>query len=250
MTSRAYQVPAMIALLVLALAALAACGGAPAPTAARPRPTETTMPQPSSGVEKTLYIGPILRDCVGVAPMKCLMVREDPNAPWQNFYSPIEGFTFEPGYTYTLKVRVTDAPKPVPADASSKKYTLVEVVSKTPAPTLVPGATLAGTSWTLVEIGGKAPVASPKPITMQFNNEGRVAGSAGCNQYSATYVEDARKLLVGQALSTRMACMQPGVMEQEAAFLKALSTAITFSRDGDRLQVNTADGVSLVFQKS
>ena len=208
------------------------------------------MPQPSSGVEKTLYIGPILRDCVGVAPMKCLMVREDPNAPWQNFYSPIEGFTFEPGYTYTLKVRITETPIPVAADASSKRYTLVEVVSKTPAPTLVPGATLAGTSWTLVELGGKPPVASPKPITLQFNTEGRVGGSAGCNQYSATYVEDARKLLVGQAMTTRMACQQPGVMEQEGVFLKTLSSSITFSRDGDRLQVNSADGVSLVFRKS
>ncbi len=109
------------------------------------------MSKPSSGVEKTLYIGPVLRDCVAVGPMKCLMVREDPNAPWQNFYSPIEGFTFEPGYTYTIRVRVNDVPTPVPADASSKKYTLIEVVSKTPAPTLVPGATLAGTSsiWSI-----------------------------------------------------------------------------------------------------
>ncbi len=250
MTARVYQSFATAILLLSALVALAACGGGTAPTAAGARPTETSMSKPSSGVEKTLYIGPVLRDCVAVGPMKCLMVREDPNAPWQNFYSPIEGFTFEPGYTYTIRVRVTDVPTPVPADASSKKYTLIEVVSKTPAPTLVPGATLAGTSWTLVEMAGKAPVASPKPITMQFNDEGRVAGSAGCNQYFATYTEDARKLLVGPAMTTRMACLRPGVMEQESAFLKALSSAITFSREGDRLQVNAADGVSLVFQKS
>lgn len=250
MTARVYQVSVTITLLAFSLIVLAACGGAPPPTAARPQATETSMPKPSSGVGKTLYVGPMLRDCVGVAPMKCLMVREDPNAPWQNFYSPIDGFTFEPGYTYTLKVRVTDAPAPVPADASAKKYTLVEVVSKTPAPTLVPGTTLAGTSWALAEMNGRPPVASPKPITMQFNNEGRVAGAAGCNQYSATYVEDARKLLVGQAMSTKMACTQPGVMEQEAAFLKALASSITFSRDGDKLQVNTSDGGRLVFQKS
>ncbi|MFN8483274.1 MAG: META domain-containing protein [Anaerolineae bacterium] len=249
MTARGYQLFATILLLPFALVALAACGGT-TPTTAGPRPTETNMSKPATGVEKTLYIGPMLRDCVGVGPMKCLMAREDPTAPWQHFYSQIEGFTFEPGYTYTLRVRVTDVLTPIPADASSKRYTLIEVVSKTPAPTVAPAATMGGTSWTLAEMSGKPPISSPKPVTMQFDAEGRVAGSAGCNQYSASYTEDAGQLRVGQARSTRIACMQPGVMEQEAAFLKALSAAATVTRDGDRLQVTTADGVRLVFTKS
>ena len=29
--------------------------------------------------EKTLYVGPYLVDCVGVAPQKCMLVKEDPS---------------------------------------------------------------------------------------------------------------------------------------------------------------------------
>jgi len=264
--------------LGLTLAALAACGAPASPTAAPPRPTTlavlptattaasrptvpptvaSAQPKPTekpvtapASVEKTLYVGPAMRDCVGVAPMKCLMVREDPTGPWLNFFNTIEGFTFEPGYNYTLRVRVTDAPKPIPADASSKVYTLLEVVSKTPAPATTPEAGLAGTTWTLTEMGGKPPVATPKPVTLEFGLDGRVGGSAGCNRYTATYTEAAGKLQVGEGASTRMLCPAPGVMEQEAAFLKALPTATTFARDGDRLTLKTTDGMTLVFTRS
>lgn len=265
----------------LTLVTLAACGAPSSPTASRPRPAATdalatlptatpaadarptvpptvapAQPKPTerpvttpASVEKTLYVGPMMRDCVGVAPMKCLMVREDPNGPWQNFFNTIQGFTFEPGYNYTLRVRVTDAPKPIPADASSKVYTLIEVVSKTPAPAATPEATLAGTSWTLTELGGKPPVASARPVSLEFGLDGRVNGSAGCNRYTATYTEAAGKLQVGQGASTRMMCPGEGVMEQEAAFLKALTGALSVTRDGERLTIKAADGTTLVFTK-
>lgn len=206
------------------------------------------MPTPA-GVEKTLYVAPQLRDCVGVAPMKCLVVREDPNGQWTNFFGQIEGFTFEPGFNYTLKVRVTDAPQPVPADASSKKVTLVEVVSKTQAEAVPPAGTLlTGTSWTLVELAGKPVVEGGKPVTAEFDGEGRVAGSAGCNRYTASYKLVAGQLSISQAISTRMACAQPGVMEQEAAFLKAMEKVMTFQREGERLTLTTTDGQTLVFK--
>ena len=282
MKVRIRQAVGYAAVLSLTLVAVAACGAPSSPSAAQPRPpataapavlpTATTapatrpaapptiapaQPKPTEGkvatptsVEKTLYVGPAMRDCVGVAPMKCLMVREDPNGPWTNFYNTIEGFTFEPGYTYTLRVRVTDAPKPIPADASSKVYTLLEVVSKTPAPASTLDISLAGTTWTLTELGGQPPVASPKPVSLEFGLDERVGGSAGCNRYTATYTEDAGKLVIGQGASTRMMCTAPGVMEQEAAYLKALPTVTTFARDGDRLTLKTADGTTLVFKKS
>ncbi|MCZ7672694.1 MAG: DUF4377 domain-containing protein [Chloroflexi bacterium] len=70
------------------------------------------------------------------------------------FYNPIVGFTFEPGYEYELKVMVETVENP-PADGSSLRYTLVEVVSKTavtietmPASTDA-APTLTGSLWTL-----------------------------------------------------------------------------------------------------
>nr|WP_317207113.1 DUF4377 domain-containing protein [Chryseobacterium arthrosphaerae] len=59
-----------------------------------------------------------------------MQVKEKASDSWENFYSNIEGFTYEPGYEYVLKVKTEKIANP-PADASSIKYTLVEQVSKT-----------------------------------------------------------------------------------------------------------------------
>ena len=84
----------------------------------------------SSTTEKTLYIGPELVDCVGVAPQKCMQVKETPDGEYQDFYDPIQGFTFEPGYNYVLRVQV-ERLSTAPSDASSLKFNLIEVVEKT-----------------------------------------------------------------------------------------------------------------------
>ena len=73
--------------------------------------------------------------CTGVGPMECLQVRKGEDPDWQLFYSEIEGFEFEPGYTYRLRVREEKLdPATVPADASSIRFVLVEVVEKKPDP--------------------------------------------------------------------------------------------------------------------
>lgn len=78
---------------------------------------------------KILYVDSMLVDCVGVGPMKCMKIREDPNASWQNFYDKIEGFDYTEGKLYKISVKVTDVENP-PADASSKKYELIEILDQ------------------------------------------------------------------------------------------------------------------------
>lgn len=72
--------------------------------------------------------------CVGVAPMSCLQVQREGDASasdWQLFYASIDGFDYEPGYLYRLLVRETTLPpEQVPADASSIRYELVEMLAK------------------------------------------------------------------------------------------------------------------------
>ena len=79
---------------------------------------------------KILYIDSKLVDCVGVGKQKCMQVREDKNSSWKNFYSSIEGFDYTEGKSYKISVKVTDVKNP-PADASSKKYELIEILEKT-----------------------------------------------------------------------------------------------------------------------
>ena len=80
---------------------------------------------------RTMYVGPQLVDCVGSGPQKCMLVKARPDAEWGLFYDGIEGFTFEPGYTYVLRVAVRRIENP-PADGSSRAYRLVELVEKKP----------------------------------------------------------------------------------------------------------------------
>lgn len=88
------------------------------------------MPNSSSEDEKTFIIASQTVDCTGVAPMKCLQVKEKESDSWRNFYNNIEGFTYEPGFEYVLKVKTEKIENP-PMDGSSIKYTLVKQVSKT-----------------------------------------------------------------------------------------------------------------------
>ena len=45
---------------------------------------------------KTFYIDSSLADCMGVVPMKCMKVKENPSDDWQLFYSSIQGFEYQP----------------------------------------------------------------------------------------------------------------------------------------------------------
>ena len=69
--------------------------------------------------------------CVGVVAMQCLQVRTSTDATWQRFYDEIEGFTWEQGYRYTLRVARRAVLDP-PADGSSVAFRLVEILQKVP----------------------------------------------------------------------------------------------------------------------
>lgn len=68
-------------------------------------------------------------DCVGVGAQKCYWVKYQGEDQWQLFYEQIEGFDFEEGYQYVLKVKRTQK-KHVPTDASAYVYRLIKTISK------------------------------------------------------------------------------------------------------------------------
>ncbi|EYB68728.1 hypothetical protein DEIPH_ctg017orf0065 [Deinococcus phoenicis] len=84
---------------------------------------------PAQGRVQTWTVAAQRVPCMGVGPMSCLRIQRD-GGPWELFYGEIEGFTFQPGVTQVIRVREEDRPGPVPADASSKRYVLVEVVER------------------------------------------------------------------------------------------------------------------------
>jgi hypothetical protein len=87
----------------------------------------------SCGDERVvLYVAPEQRPCTGVSEQLCFLVREDVNAEWQYFYDQIQGFEFEPGYTYKLLVHRSRVDNPA-ADQSALRWRLIRVLEKVPA---------------------------------------------------------------------------------------------------------------------
>ena len=105
---------------------------------------------------------------------------------------------------------------------------------------------LAGTSWRATGInngkGGVASLVADTTVTMNFSADGKVSGSAGCNNYAAGYTVDGNALQFTPAAATRKMCGAPGVMEQEQAFLKALESVATMRMEANRLEMRTAEG--------
>ena len=108
-------------------------------------------------------------------------------------------------------------------------------------------AGLASTTWnaTMVNNGreGVETLVAGTSINLLFGQDGRVSGNAGCNDFSANYEIQGNKLVItGISATEKMSENPPGVMEQEAAFLKALENSDVFRIDGNALELRSETG--------
>jgi heat shock protein HslJ len=84
-------------------------------------------------------------------------------------------------------------------------------------------------------------------ITATFSEENEVSGSSGCNTYTATSEADAGAIEISAPTTTKRLCTEPtDVMEQEAAYLGALASAVRYRIDGGTLELSRADGTRVV----
>jgi heat shock protein HslJ len=198
----------------------------------------------------TVFVAPELADCVGVGPQKCMQVKFNSEEEWTFFYDQIEGFTYEEGFSYELLVTVSEVENP-PADGSSLRYTLVDVVSKIEADAEAATSDLDGTKWVVTGIQEEGAMTSneiDETITASFEG-GNMFGVSGCNNYSTTYSADSGSLELGVAATTMMACPDE-IMQRERTFLLALESITSYTMDGDTLELLDADGiVQLAFEK-
>ena len=106
-------------------------------------------------------------------------------------------------------------------------------------------ADVEGTLWKLVSYG-QVPVFAGSEITLELV-DGRLNGSAGCNQYFADYQLTGGQLVVDAAGVTKRAC-EPQIMEQENNYLRLLQQADNaISATDTILTIETAEG-NLVFE--
>ena len=82
---------------------------------------------------KTITIGPSIRRCQGFIEQDCFMEFNHESGQWEFFYEAIQGFDFEPGFIYTLRVRLEDRGTEI-QDVGRYAYHLVEIIDKQTAP--------------------------------------------------------------------------------------------------------------------
>lgn len=110
------------------------------------------------------------------------------------------------------------------------------------------GQVLNGTRWVLAGYlanGTLAPPLAGTTITLAFTGT-TIGGSAGCNHYFADYHIQGSSITIGPAGSTEMACMEPGVMEQESAYLSLIGRAARVAADHDTLTFTDSAGTTIL----
>jgi heat shock protein HslJ len=99
-------------------------------------------------------------------------------------------------------------------------------------------------AWTLQTLDG-APMLPDSSITATFTDE-LITGFSGCNSYGGGYTARGRSLSFDEIAMTLMACLDEGVMEQERAYMEALSSVTQFRLEDDRLALLDESGATLL----
>jgi putative lipoprotein len=113
----------------------------------------------------------------------------------------------------------------------------------------VPVPSLALSHWQVTKMGSVAIVSGKEP-TIRFTKDGQIEGTTGCNRFFGSYVQDGTKVTFSGTGATKMACMEGGVMQQEAAFLAILqgNALVAFERPfpkaPNHLTLTGANGIS------
>ncbi|WP_425639315.1 DUF4377 domain-containing protein [Algoriphagus yeomjeoni] len=195
---------------------------------------------------ETWWINSAKMDCVGEGQMSCLEIQKGPEikpGEWELFYSSIEGFDYEPGIIYQIKVKVTDRETPTPADASSKIYELEEILSKESDPAL-----RLTNIWKITKVGdieNPTGFKNNESLTFEFNASNKTyVGKMGCNSVRGEIKEnDGEKLLLGSGASTMMACPD---MTIENTISKALINTRGYKLENNQLYMMNESGETLI----
>lgn len=98
--------------------------------------------------------------------------------------------------------------------------------------------------WKIEDINNRG-IIDNSYLTITFNEDGRVYGSASCNRYSSNYELTNENLVFSHSLVTKMACPE-ALMNQEQHFLEVLNEINQFDiNENGALILKSQDGKTL-----
>ncbi|MEL6404718.1 MAG: DUF4377 domain-containing protein [Chloroflexota bacterium] len=175
-----------------------------------------------------IYISPATQTCTGVGEQDCLVVRFEDENTLSFFYDSIDGFDYQSGFAYRLRVRITEVENP-PADASSLNYELVEIVHQFPA-------LIDDVQWELQLLNGEI-VEDPTRYTLLISESELFIG-ADCNRVQGDLERDPFR--IETTISTRVACPEDSL---ESAYVSALNDVSLMSVENGELLLQTSEGI-------
>ncbi|RYF76013.1 MAG: META domain-containing protein [Comamonadaceae bacterium] len=92
-----------------------------------------------------------------------------------------------------------------------------------------------GPMWRLVQLGEQRVAPGPDAARdphVQFDLQGRVSGSGGCNRMTGGFTRSGVELRLGQLGATRMACADAARSSTETGFFQALQTTASYRLTG------------------
>jgi heat shock protein HslJ len=132
-------------------------------------------------------------------------------------------------------------------DRRSGKAEVVEAPVEARLTALPSAPSIAGIAWRAEDIGGGG-IIDRSHATLTFGADGRISGSASCNNYSGRHVLERGRLAFTSVLVTTQKACAPSLMDQERRFLAILGAArrIELLPTG-ALLLSTPEGTSLRF---
>jgi len=180
----------------------------------------------------------------GAGKMKTLQIYrgDDLNtATWENFYTSIEGFTFEEGYLQKIEVKEEKLDRnQVPADASTIKYTLVQVLEKQKDIRVI----LNG-KWTLQRLNDHPISKKYRVPSLEIDlTQNQISGNNSCNDYTGQILSiTASKMGLGNIAATQKMCRDMSIADE---FNQALNSINTYQIKGDNLIIYNEKGEKIL----
>ena len=154
---------------------------------------------------------------------------------------------FQPLAIQSANVRQITGPSSVPP-VNQGCAGGAEAAELTPTPAPVTSTLdLLNTHWKLVSfggLGGEIPVVEGSTVTLNFDADGQVGGTAGCNSYGGMVSVNGDAITFSQVFSTLMACIDENVTQQETNYLKALEAATRFALTSEGLTITYNNGAA------
>jgi heat shock protein HslJ len=193
-----------------------------------------------------LYVAPKRADCTSVTDQYCYLIRRSPEGNWVMHFQEIKGLDYEPGFSYTLRVKKESVKKSESA-AGTLRYSMVELIEKRDVTTDIVLEDLYGKEWKLefLKTPGTQFLPDDKVPVLRFGEDGKIGGFGGCNNYFGGYSVNGRTIKIGEIGSTKMYCQES--MELESTFLNVLSMDLRALFSDGRLILSADGGNQLIF---